>query len=213
MINYDKQLGAVTNATRAIAHETLNGCAAAGHGWLSQVYGYNPASVPEHSVGRAIDYMCNREQGDWIADFLWTNRKRLGLNWIIWRQRIRSTTPGKGNGWRAMEDRGDPTQNHMDHVHAFFNGCYTPPADKGKPFRFDLLMLSINGKGGSSGNVALVEKWLGNTVDGKWGTNDTEAYAMWQKRCGYSGADADGIPGPSSLAALAKSRGYYLTGI
>ena len=213
MINYDKQLGAVTGATREIAHETIEACADAGNGWLKQIYGYNPASVPEHSSGRAIDYMCNRAQGDWISDYLWANRKRLGLKWMIWRQHIRSTTPGKGDSWRIMEDRGNSTQNHMDHVHAFFDDTYTPLADKGKPFRYDLLMQAITGKGGSSGNVALVEQWMGNTVDGKWGTNDVKAYAMWQKRRGYSGADADGIPGPATMAELAKAHGYYLTGI
>jgi len=45
-------------------------------------------------------------------------------------------------------------------------------------------------------------------VDGHFGTATKTAYAAWQRRCGYSGADADGIPGRSSLAALGKRHGF-----
>lgn len=42
-----------------------------------------------------------------------------------------------------------------------------------------------------------------------WGPKDQEGYAMWQRFCGYSGADADGIPGQDSwnrlVAALDNS--------
>lgn len=45
-------------------------------------------------------------------------------------------------------------------------------------------------------------------VDGHFGTTTRTAYAAWQRRCGYSGADADGIPGRSSLAALGRRHGF-----
>ncbi|WND36912.1 peptidoglycan-binding protein [Streptomyces sp. BB1-1-1] len=45
-------------------------------------------------------------------------------------------------------------------------------------------------------------------VDGHFGTATKTAYAAWQRRCGYSGRDADGIPGRSSLAALGKRHGF-----
>lgn len=125
--DYVAQLGRVTPRTRALALEVLAAAARAGH-VLGQVWGYNPASKPEHSSGRAIDFMCGRAAGDWIADYLWTHRHRLGLKWMIWRQRIRSTTPGKATSWQPMADRGNTTQNHMDHVHAFFDDTYTPAA-------------------------------------------------------------------------------------
>ncbi|NUP35932.1 MAG: peptidoglycan-binding protein [Streptomyces sp.] len=35
-----------------------------------------------------------------------------------------------------------------------------------------------------------------------WGTGDVRSYAMWQRKLGYTGADADGIPGPTSWAKL-----------
>ena len=44
--------------------------------------------------------------------------------------------------------------------------------------------------------------------DGSFGTSTVAAYAKWQKRLGYSGHDADGIPGNTSLAALGKKHGF-----
>lgn len=35
-----------------------------------------------------------------------------------------------------------------------------------------------------------------------WGTGDVRSYAMWQRKLGYAGADADGIPGATSWARL-----------
>ncbi|MFD8005862.1 N-acetylmuramoyl-L-alanine amidase [Streptomyces mirabilis] len=45
-------------------------------------------------------------------------------------------------------------------------------------------------------------------VDGHFGTTTVTAYAKWQRRCGYSGAAADGIPGRASLDTLAKRHGF-----
>ncbi len=77
---------------------------------------------PEHSTGNAIDLMVplNSPSGDFMADYIWANGERFALNWVIWKQRIRN--PGRGDGWTGMEDRGNTTQNHYDHVHAFFRG-------------------------------------------------------------------------------------------
>ncbi|MGW3628191.1 N-acetylmuramoyl-L-alanine amidase [Streptomyces sp. NPDC000880] len=68
------------------------------------------------------------------------------------------------------------------------------------------------------GEVLTVEKALKaeglltqQYVDGSFGTKTIAAYAAWQKRLGYKGADADGIPGKTSLAALGKKRGFTVT--
>ncbi|MCP3820054.1 peptidoglycan-binding protein [Streptomyces sp. A3M-1-3] len=57
---------------------------------------------------------------------------------------------------------------------------------------------------------ALVKEGLLNAslTDGHYGTATKTAYAKWQQRCGYSGADADGIPGRTTLVALGKKRGF-----
>ncbi|MET8098837.1 N-acetylmuramoyl-L-alanine amidase [Streptomyces sp. NPDC005236] len=45
-------------------------------------------------------------------------------------------------------------------------------------------------------------------VDGHFGTTTVTAYRAWQRRCGYSGGAADGIPGRASLDTLAKRHGF-----
>ncbi|NNG20309.1 hypothetical protein HJ590_12140 [Naumannella sp. ID2617S] len=126
-------LGRVTGDTRRKAEEVLSALESQTGHRVGIIYGYNPASQPEHSAGRALDFMCNRETGDWIADYLWTHRARLRVKWILWRQRIRSTSAGKPNSWQAMPDRGNATQNHYDHVHVFFNDGYESPSGATAP--------------------------------------------------------------------------------
>ncbi|PZT71745.1 MULTISPECIES: hypothetical protein [unclassified Streptomyces] len=48
-------------------------------------------------------------------------------------------------------------------------------------------------------------------VDSHFGTQTKAAYAAWQRRCGYHGADADGLPGRASLDILAKHHGFTVT--
>lgn len=44
--------------------------------------------------------------------------------------------------------------------------------------------------------------------DGSYGTSTVHAYAALQQRYGYTGTDADGIPGMSSLTRLGKAHGF-----
>lgn len=77
----------------------------------------------EHSSGNAIDVMVpgwdtpqGMMLGNQVAGFLVKNREQLGLDGFIWRQ----TSYGYGGSFtdgKAMNDRGSPTQNHMDHLH------------------------------------------------------------------------------------------------
>lgn len=53
----------------------------------------------------------------------------------------------------------------------------------------------------------LSAKW----ADGSYGTKTIAAYAAWQRHCGYTGRDADGIPGHTTLTALAKQAGFIVT--
>lgn len=71
----------------------------------------------EHSSGNAMDIMTpSKAVGDKIAAFLLTNKDTLGLDGMIWQQR----SYGYNGSWdgKYMSDRGSPTQNHMDHIHA-----------------------------------------------------------------------------------------------
>lgn len=49
---------------------------------------------------------------------------------------------------------------------------------------------------------ALDAKGIDVTVDGNFGAQTTAAYARWQRRLGFSGLDANGIPGLTSLDRL-----------
>lgn len=57
---------------------------------------------------------------------------------------------------------------------------------------------------------ALVKEGLlsKSLADGHFGTATQAAYGLWQMRCGWSGKDADGLPGKSSLTKLGKRRGF-----
>jgi peptidoglycan hydrolase-like protein with peptidoglycan-binding domain len=58
--------------------------------------------------------------------------------------------------------------------------------------------------------VALNKEGLlaSNLVDGHFGTSTVAAYAGWQRRLGYSGQDADGYPGMTSLTKLGNKYGF-----
>ena len=71
----------------------------------------------DHNSGNAVDIMITGSTGDRIADYLIQNQGALNVKYVIWKQRI--WMPGQG--WKSMEDRGDATANHFDHVHASFN--------------------------------------------------------------------------------------------
>lgn len=70
----------------------------------------------DHGSGLALDIMVDPATGDQLAAFLQKNASELGIEYLIWQQRI--WRPATSNSWRGMSDRGSPTQNHMDHVHA-----------------------------------------------------------------------------------------------
>ncbi|MEV6836758.1 CHAP domain-containing protein [Streptomyces sp. NPDC051133] len=58
-------------------------------------------------------------------------------------------------------------------------------------------------------NALVAERLLAKRyVDGHAGTATRSAYALYQERLGFTGDDADGIPGETSLKRLAKAHGF-----
>jgi hypothetical protein len=53
---------------------------------------------------------------------------------------------------------------------------------------------------------ALAAKGISTSADGWYGTGTTSSYARWQRRLGYSGIDANGLPGKGSLTKLGSNR-------
>ncbi len=70
----------------------------------------------DHGAGLALDIMVDPATGDQVAAFLQENQAELGIEYLIWQQQI--WRPATSSSWRPMSDRGSPTANHMDHVHA-----------------------------------------------------------------------------------------------
>src|SRR5699024_12653461 len=62
----------------------------------------------------------NRQLGSQIAEYATANADRLGVDYGIWEQQIWHT---RNRQWRQMNDRGDLTQNHYDHVHVSSLAC------------------------------------------------------------------------------------------
>jgi hypothetical protein len=69
-----------------------------------------------HPSGKALDYMVlgDTALGNAIVQYHIDHWDELGVEYIIYKQRILQSPNGS---WTAMEDRGSPTANHMDHVH------------------------------------------------------------------------------------------------
>ncbi|GLW06054.1 hypothetical protein Misp01_11840 [Microtetraspora sp. NBRC 13810] len=91
-------------------------------------YGYGclrPGDPGDHGSGRACDFMLSAggrmpgavdmERGDALAQWAIDNGARVGVMYIIWKQRYYDVRTG--TGWRPMSDRGGITANHWDHVH------------------------------------------------------------------------------------------------
>lgn len=91
-----------------------------------------PDGFNEHFRGEAIDIMipnwgdpAGKAYGDQIAEYL-LKTPGLGVDYVLWQQR-QWNADGTSS---AMSDRGDPTQNHMDHVHAHTVGTPQLPGAK-----------------------------------------------------------------------------------
>jgi len=161
------KLGNVQPATRSISEEIFNAAKAAGHEiW----YMWGMGSSSEHATGRALDLMVRNEAaGDWIRNYIWTNRKRLRLQHVIWEQHITSTVTSPGVR-RKMADRGSVTENHYDHVHVlFFAGSYQKPS---------------TGSGSGSGSTTPTKKSVTEVAKeivagkGGWGNNPLRAQRL-----------------------------------
>jgi hypothetical protein len=93
-------------------------------GAFSAVGCYRAGDPQDHGSGHACDFMESTggsmptaraiAHGTSVAQYAITNASRLGVKYVIWRQRIYDL---RNPGWRAMEDRGGITANHYDHVH------------------------------------------------------------------------------------------------
>ncbi len=66
---------------------------------------------------RALDAFANKADGDALCQFALAKWGRFGLRYMMWWHHINYND---GRGWLWVEERGSPTDNHMDHVHLGF---------------------------------------------------------------------------------------------
>ena len=104
--------------------------------YTTHVWGYDPnVRNTEHHSGYALDIMTftNKVMGDKIYAYLMDNAARLGLQHVLWQQTITSTIVQPGVR-RQMGDRGNGTNNHMDHLHVLFlPTAYRAPSGPASP--------------------------------------------------------------------------------
>ncbi|MGY1644120.1 hypothetical protein ACI782_23675 [Geodermatophilus sp. SYSU D00703] len=74
-----------------------------------------------HPSGLAVDYMVltDADLGDAIVQYHRDHWDELGVDYLIWQQRILQSPNGS---FERMADRGGVTANHFDHVHVNYRG-------------------------------------------------------------------------------------------
>lgn len=107
--------GAIKPRAQAAADAVVSNVPGAGSITLG---GTRPSATDPggHPSGLAVDYMvmANGALGDAIVAYHVAHWSELGVEYLIWEQRMMSTP---GGAWKPMENRGGATANHMDHVH------------------------------------------------------------------------------------------------
>ena len=185
-----------------------------------RTYGILRTCAAEHGEGRALDWMINANDPAQLAlanaITRWLSApdsrgragamaKRFGINYIIWnRQMWRAYDPARG--WAPYYG----VSPHTDHIHISFNwdgarmrsswwsgvavttpltnANYTPPPPVPTMTASGYPLLV---QGATGPDVALAQKVIGVTADGKFGPITAAALATWQTR--------HGIPATSKL--------------
>lgn len=131
---------------------------------------------------------------------------------------------GQGLGWHGMggaawgghyDCPGEPVKAQFPQILArteqILNGGSTPtpqPQPSGLPHQQVTIDGQTYGYGVTGDQVSQVQQLLADkgyfhhSVTGYWGDITAGAYQQWQESLGYSGSDADGVPGPTSMRKL-----------
>ncbi|HYH73202.1 MAG TPA: peptidoglycan-binding protein [Nocardioides sp.] len=180
----------------------------------SRTYGILRTCAAEHGEGRALDWMINANNAEqlalanaltrWLAAPDAQGRagamaKRLGINYIIWnRQQWRAYDPARG--WTPYYG----VSPHTDHIHFSFNwdgarqrsswwsgvAVKTPltgPSSPTTPPPAPTMTASgypLLAPGATGADVALAQKVIGVTADGKFGSLTASALGTWQSKRG-----------------------------
>jgi peptidoglycan hydrolase-like protein with peptidoglycan-binding domain len=108
------------------------------------------------------------------------------------------------DSWRWSPPAPPTVKPSVSLAHVVFAAQHDPAAAQGHTsYRADVLIVE---------RALQAEKLLAaQYVDGSFGTLTVSAYKAYQQRLGYSGSDADGIPGKTSLSKLGAAHGFSVT--
>ncbi|MFK0140727.1 GH25 family lysozyme [Streptomyces murinus] len=180
------------------------------------------AKAPGHRVGLYADRNnwlhvdLNSNAGDflWIADYVTAGKPRIEAKWTIHQYTDAAPQGGDGNVANFataadMKAWANPTATKpkVSVAHVVAAAKKDPSAAQGHAtYKAEVLLVEK----ALQSEKLLASKW----VDGSFGTETIKAYAAWQRsKAGgsYSGKDADGIPGKTSLTRLGDKHGFTVT--
>ena len=190
-----------------------------------------PCGGRSHGIVRAIDVDNNGRLGQITPVVTKTLEATIGdprVWYVIWNGKIYSRT----YGWSPRVYTG--ASPHLEHVHVSLNGANGVPGDPGnfdtsswgitgtrgpRPARLPAVSLADVQRAARRNHpedhpvqVRRVQRALDAKgslpvkADGIFGPHTRQAYAAWQRRLGYAGSSADGIPGQTSLTRLGAHR-------
>lgn len=187
--------------------------------WLARV----KAKAPGHKVGVYADVNnwknvdVNSNCGDflWIADYITAGQPRITHPWVI--HQYTDAAPQGGDGdvanfadkaamlaWANPAAPKPAPKPSVSLAHVVYAARHDPAAAQGHTtYKAEVLVVE---------RALAAEKLLASQyVDGSFGTKTVAAYAALQRRYGYSGSAADGIPGKTSLQRLGDKHGFTVT--
>jgi hypothetical protein len=160
-----------------------------------------------------------------LVDVLVTHGKTLGIQWVLFSRDGEVTWSynlDRGS-WKKMGDRGSVSANHVDHIHVYFKTSAKLPAgftfgSTSTPKVPGLPGTGWDGKtfpgidafrdGRKHAAVKVVQERLvahgyaPGKIDSYWGPKTAAATRRFQQAQGWTGDDADGLPGPDTWARL-----------
>jgi hypothetical protein len=134
-----------------------------------------------------------------------TNRdgSRIGIG--VFRGRRRWRNGGSIRGFGRPLYRRPPTTPTVDLSNLVHAATHDPGGPQGATsFPADVKIVEA---------ALMAEGLLSSTYakDGSFGGLTITAYAQWQRACGFTGDDADGIPGRATLTELGNRHGFGVT--
>jgi hypothetical protein len=150
-------------------------------------------------MGRPTDFTPHRSESVWETQGGWYGHSQVPENTHqdpgSWPAFV-TTTPSKPTP-------STPKQK-VSVAHVAAAARKDPPAADGHTtYKAEVLLVE---------RALAAEKLLATSyVDGSFGSKTVAAYKAWQKRLGYSGTAADGIPGRTSLTKLGAKHGFEVT--